>query len=167
MREIYSSLDFNMSKVIRTANWLLLVLTVQAFLMPALPAMAQNVIAVIEQTRGTVEVTRDGSRETVKKGFGLSEKDVVHTADKSAAGLKFSDGALVALGAGTDFALDSYDYDKAADRGSFESSIRRGSLSVRSGRIAKKGRDRMRIRTPATILGVRGTRFMVKVDPDR
>jgi hypothetical protein len=37
---------------------------------------------------------------------------------------------------------------------------------VLSGRIAKTGGDAMRVRTPTSILGVRGTHFMVRVDPD-
>ncbi|WP_416896554.1 MAG: FecR domain-containing protein [Minwuia sp.] len=134
--------------------------------MPAAGASAQDVIAVIQQMKGDVEVARDGERQSVTSGYGLEVSDVIHTGPDSAAGLQFTDGALVALGSETEYALESYEFDAAADRGSFDSSISRGTLSIRSGRIAKKGVDRMRVRTPATILGVRGTRFMVRVDPE-
>lgn len=138
-----------------------------ALVAPVPAAFAADVIAVIEQMKGQVDVERAGDRRTVAKGFGLEVADVVFTGDDAAAGLKFTDGAQVALGAGTRFELESYEYDSAADRGSFESSIARGSLSIRSGRIAKKGRDRMRVRTPTTVLGVRGTYFLVNVDPEQ
>jgi hypothetical protein len=33
-----------------------------------------------------------------------------------------------------------------------------------SGKIAKQSPDAMKVRTPASVLGVRGTEFVVKVD---
>ncbi len=155
-----------MSIVTRISPYVFFLVLAHAFLVPVSAPLAQEVIAVIQQLKGDVSVTRNNERTSVAKGFELIVADTVHTASGAAVGLQFTDGALVALGGDTEYALDSYTYDRAADRGSFDSSIKRGSISVRSGRIAKKGRDRMRVRTPATILGVRGTRFMVRVDPD-
>lgn len=154
-----------MVKVIRLSFVGLFLCMTFAFVAPVPRALAADVIAVIQQMKGKVEVERAGDRREVAQGYGLEVSDVVFTGDEAAAGLKFTDGAEVALGAGTRFVLESYEYDSAEDRGSFESSIARGSLSIRSGRIAKKGRDRMRVRTPTTVLGVRGTYFLVKVDP--
>ncbi len=157
----------NMTKVIQVPFVMLFLVLLVASTGPVSSALAADVIAVIEQLKGKVEVERSGDRRAAGKGFELEVSDTIHTGPKGAAGLKFTDGALVALGAGTEYALTSYEYDQAADRGNFESSIKRGTLSIRSGRIAKKGRDRMRVRTPATIPGVRGTRFMVRVDPEQ
>lgn len=156
-----------MTKVIPVPLLMLFLMLSVAGIVPVTSATAADVIAVIQQMKGKVEVERSGSRQSVAKGFELEVSDTVFTGPDGAAGMAFTDGALVALGAGTEYALTSYQYDKTADRGSFESSIKRGTLAIRSGRIAKKGKDRMRVRTPATILGVRGTRFMVRVDPDQ
>lgn len=156
-----------MTKVIPVPFVTLFLVLLVASIGPVSETRAADVIAVIEQLKGSVEVERSGSRQAADKGFELEVSDTIFTGPKGAAGLKFTDGALVALGSGTEYALVSYEYDQTADRGKFDSSIRRGTLSIRSGRIAKKGRDRMRVRTPATILGVRGTRFMVRVDPDQ
>src|SRR2546429_227904 len=46
--------------------------------------------------------------------------------------------------------------------GAFESSLRRGTLSVVSGKIAKQSPDAMKVKTPSSILGVRGTEFLVR-----
>ena len=46
----------------------------------------------------------------------------------------------------------------------FDASLKKGSLSVISGRIAKQSPDAMTLRTPSAILGVRGTEFVVSVD---
>ena len=43
--------------------------------------------------------------------------------------------------------------------------MRKGTLSVVSGDIAKKTHGAMKVRTPAAILGVSGTHFAVEVNP--
>ena len=45
--------------------------------------------------------------------------------------------------------------------GAFESTLSRGKLAVVSGKIAKHGLDHMKVSTPTSILGVRGTEFLV------
>ncbi len=44
--------------------------------------------------------------------------------------------------------------------------IRRGTLSVASGRIAKKTPESVDFHTPTSVLGVRGTEFVVEVEGD-
>jgi hypothetical protein len=43
--------------------------------------------------------------------------------------------------------------------------MRSGTLSVISGKIAKQSPEAMTVRTPAAILGARGTEFFVQVVP--
>ena len=38
------------------------------------------------------------------------------------------------------------------------------SLTIETGKIAKQSPEAMKVRTPATVLGVRGTEFVVFVD---
>jgi hypothetical protein len=40
--------------------------------------------------------------------------------------------------------------------------LSKGTLAIVSGRIAKQAPDAMRVKTPAAILGVRGTEFVVR-----
>jgi hypothetical protein len=42
--------------------------------------------------------------------------------------------------------------------------MHRGTLSIISGQIAKGHPDAMKVKTPTSVLSVRGTRFLVKVD---
>ena len=49
--------------------------------------------------------------------------------------------------------------------GRFDTSLRHGTLSAVSGKIARQSPDAMKVRTPSTILGVRGTEFVVRAAP--
>lgn len=79
--------------------------------------------------------------------------------------LTFVDNTRFAVGPNSRIALSKFEYDKTKQNGSFVTKVERGSLAVVSGRIAKSGRDAMQVSTPESLLGVRGTRFIVEVRP--
>ncbi|MGH8691899.1 MAG: FecR domain-containing protein, partial [Burkholderiales bacterium] len=60
--------------------------------------------------------------------------------------------------------IDRYSFDSTTHRGEFDTSLRKGTLAVISGKIVKQSPDAMRVRTPTSIMGVRGTEFLVKVE---
>lgn len=131
---------------------------------PASAAEHSDYVALVKRVQGTVEVEREGTRQAVAPGFRLEVADTVHTGPAGAVGITFTDNSLIALGPDSTYSIAEYSFDSTTQDGSFRSRISRGTLSARSGRIAKRGEDRMLVETPATILGVRGTRFLIKVD---
>lgn len=135
-----------------------------AALTPINAVQAAETVAVIERLSGSATIDRSGQDIVAAEGQAIEAQDVVVTDSGGAVGMRFTDGALIALGPDTTFRIQEYRYDKVKDEGAFKGRLSRGTLSARSGRIAKRGRDRMLVETPSTILGVRGTRFMVKVD---
>jgi hypothetical protein len=60
--------------------------------------------------------------------------------------------------------VDHYTFDSTTHAGKFDASLKKGTLAVVSGKIVKQSPGAMRVRTPAAIMGVRGTEFVVQVD---
>jgi hypothetical protein len=58
-------------------------------------------------------------------------------------------------------ALDKFVFDSTTHAGAIDATVKRGTLAVISGKIAKQSPDSVRFRTPNAILGVRGTSFVV------
>jgi hypothetical protein len=77
--------------------------------------------------------------------------------------LSFIDNTRFAVGPNSNVAINQFQYDRTRQKGSFVTQVDRGSLAVVSGKIAKSDRDAMKVRTPNTLLGVRGTKFIVEV----
>jgi len=73
------------------------------------------------------------------------------------------DDSLLSAGPNSILSLDRYDFDPVTNNGRFDAQLKKGSLAVISGRIAKQAPDAMTIRTPSAILGVRGTEFAFSV----
>ena len=139
----------------------LLVATAIAMLATAQPAWAE--IGRIKSHVGEVSIQRGASRFPARPGFVLEQGDIVRTGKTGRVGIAFLDNTRMALGPATRITLNEFAYDRARQTGSFVTSVNRGSLGVVSGNIAKSKRDAMRVRTPTSMLGVRGTKFVVEV----
>ena len=77
-------------------------------------------------------------------------------------GITFADDSLLSIGPNSALVIERFAFDPTTHRGSFETSLRTGTLSAVSGRLTRQSPDAMKVRTPAAILGVRGTEFLVR-----
>ena len=77
-----------------------------------------------------------------------------------------SDNSLLSAGPNSILSLDRYDFDSTTSQGQFDATLQKGSLAVISGRIAKQSPEAMKVRTPSSILGIRGTEFVVSANDD-
>ena len=130
-------------------------------LFAATPAFAE--IARIKQASGTAFVQRNKQQIKAAPGLQLLPGDQLVTGKDGRMSLTFVDNTRFAVGPNSQVAVNEFQYDKTRQKGSFVTQVDRGSLAVVSGKIAKSDRDAMKVRTPNTLLGVRGTKFIVEV----
>src|SRR5438874_10534625 len=121
-------------------------------------------IGQIKVSKGSVTVERAAQSLPGVIGTRLQESDVITTGADGSVGITMSDDSLLSAGPNSTLSLDRFAFDSTTHQGQFDASLRKGSLSVISGRIAKQSPDAMTLRTPTAILGVRGTEFVVSVD---
>ena len=124
-------------------------------------------VGQIKNLRGTVHVERDGQKLAAASGMGVRQSDVLVTGADGAVGVTFLDNSLLSLGPRSTLAIDHYSFNTTTHDGRFDTSLKRGTLAVVSGRIVQRTPEAMRVRTPSAIMGVRGTEFVVKVEPGR
>jgi hypothetical protein len=121
-------------------------------------------IGQIKIARGEVLIERAGQTLPGAVGARLETSDVLRTGADGSVGVVMRDNALLSAGPNSILSLDRFEFDPATSQGQFDASLRKGSLSVISGRIAKQTPGAMTVRTPAAILGVRGTEFVASAD---
>lgn len=127
----------------------------------AQPALAE--IGRIKNVTTGVEVIRDGRAIPARPGLKLEQGDVISTGASGRVGITLADDSRMAMGPNSRITLDEFEYDRRRQTGRSVTSVNRGSLGVTSGNITRTGRDAMRVRTPTSTLGVRGTTFVVEV----
>ena len=119
-------------------------------------------VARVKRISGAAFVEQDGEKSPLKVGDRLPAEAVVITGPKSGAGLTFRDNTRVSLGANGRIALSRYAFEPG--RGSaepeLETNLQSGAAAFVSGRVTKRKPGAMRVRTPAALLGVRGTTFV-------
>lgn len=143
----------------RLGRGLLVVLT---GLWIALPARAD--VGQIKVATGQVSVERKGQSLPGKVGMLLETDDVLRTGADGSVGITMRDNSLLSAGPNSILSLERFEFDPTTQQGRFDAHLRRGTLAVVSGRIAKKTPQAMTVRTPSAVLGVRGTEFVVSVD---
>lgn len=143
-------------------RWLV-ILAAAAF---AAASHAQDV-GQIKNLSGAVHVERDGQKLAATSGMGVRQSDVLVTGTDGTVGVTFLDNSLLSLGPRSTLAIDRFKFDTTTHDGQFDTSLKRGTLAVVSGRIVQRSPEQMRVRTPSAIMGVRGTEFVVKVEEPR
>jgi hypothetical protein len=126
-------------------------------------AMASD-IGQVKVSKGDVSIERGGQTLQAAIGARVQTSDVIKTGGDGSVGITMSDNSLLSAGPNSVVSLDRFAFDASTNQGQFDTSLRKGSLSIVSGRIAKQSPDAMTVRTPSAILGVRGTEFAVSVD---
>ena len=139
----------------------LLLMTLFASVIQPATAFGQDV-GVVKVSKGTTAIERGGQQLTVPVGTKVREGDVVTTGADGSVGITFGDNSLLSIGPDSRLSIDRYAFDSTTHKGQFETSLNRGTLAAVSGKIAKQSPDAMKVRTPAALLGVRGTEFVVR-----
>jgi hypothetical protein len=129
--------------------------------MIASPAWAE--IARVKSSTGAAAIERGASRLPAAPGLQLNPGDRLVTGKDGRISLSFIDNTRFSVGPNSRIAINEFVYDRTRQQGKFLTQVDRGSLGIVSGHIAKSGRDAMKVRTPNSLLGVRGTRFIVEV----
>ena len=120
-------------------------------------------IGKIKTLKGDVQIVRGGKTIKAKPGDELEQADTVQIGPDSSVGIVFDDKTRFSAGPDSSIELTRFRFSATKQtQNAFHSKLKRGTLSIISGRIAKKSPKAMTVRTPATILGVRGTRFLVR-----
>ena len=121
-------------------------------------------IGVIKVASGEVRIERSGQLLVGAVGMRVNELDRVITGKDGAVGLSFSDSSMVSAGPNSSFALDQFKFDPATQEGTFNVGLKKGTLSVIAGKLTQKTPGAMKVQTPAAVLAVRGTEFVVQVE---
>jgi hypothetical protein len=126
------------------------------------PACAAGV-GMVKTSKGTVTVERAGRVVPAPVGTRVEAADIVRTGKDGGVGISFDDQSRMSLGPNSVLAIDRFVFDPTTHAGNFDSTLRKGTLSAISGKLARQSPKAMTVRTRSTILAVRGTEFVVSV----
>ncbi|EGB15798.1 hypothetical protein DND132_2595 [Pseudodesulfovibrio mercurii] len=134
---------------------------------PVRPAGAVDraqVVGTIKTATGEALVERMTEQKPAVVGDPLLEGDTLITGKDATLGVIFRDDTLLSLGPGSRVTIDRFVFDPAHENLDFLTRVNKGTVQFISGRIAKLSPGSMAVETPLSTIGIRGTRFLIKVD---
>ncbi len=117
----------------------------------------------IKVSKGQVNVIRAGSTLKVGVGDRIYATDKVRTGADGSVGITLKDNTLLSAGPNSLISIDKFSFNSSTHAGAMSVGVRRGTLSVATGKIAKQTPESIDFHTPSSILGVRGTEFLIEV----
>jgi hypothetical protein len=130
--------------------------------LPAISQAANERSGVFKNLEGEVSVIRAGKSLPAASGGGLMEGDRVVTGAKGAASLILKDGTVLTVGPNSSVDLTHYIYDTTSQNGSVLVNLIQGTVRMVTGIMGKTNPELIKITTPTSVVGVRGTDFIVE-----
>ena len=87
------------------------------------------------------------------------------TAGPRSAAVTLLDGTVLTIGPDSALDLSQYQFNPTTQEGSVLVNLMRGSLRMVTGLIAKLKPEQVKVTTPTSVIGVRGTDFIVEENP--
>lgn len=136
-----------------------------ALLLAATPGLAAEagVIGSVKLVQGSASVVRPGGPVAAAVGLRLQSGDVLETGADGRLGVILRDDSLLSLGPSSRVAIDRFVFSPVEGRFGLVLRALRGTLAYLSGAIVKLAPESASVITPAATIGVRGTRFAVRV----
>ena len=134
-------------------------------LLVASPALAQTAAPAgrVKLVSGSAFVMHEGRRIPATVGAPVFEQDSLATGADGHIGLTLRDDTRLSIGPQTTIEISRFVYAQSDSQFSFVLKVVRGVVAYVSGRIAKLSPDAVRLETPSAIVGVRGTRLIIRV----
>lgn len=132
----------------------------------AVHAAEPQPVGMVKTSKGLVSIERSGQRQAAPVGAAVFAGDRLRTGEASTVGVTLKDSTLLSTGPNSLLVIDKFEFDQTTHEGALGASLRKGTLAVVSGKLAKQAPESVEFRTPSAILGVRGTEFAVEVAND-
>jgi hypothetical protein len=127
-------------------------------------AVAGETIGVVRSASGDADVTRGEKSIPAAPGLKLMVGDILGTGRDGSLGVILRDDSSLSIGPGSRLVLRSFRFSTSEGTFDLVARITRGTMAYISGQIGKLAPEKARFETPTATIGIRGTRFAVRVE---
>lgn len=125
-----------------------------------------TVVGFIKTAEGEANLTDGQTTAPAQVGMPLHLGSIIKTGSDGQLGAVFKDNTVMSFGPETEVVIDEYLFAPADGALKLSVNMLKGTLHYISGVIAKLKPEAVSVKTPAGIIGVRGTRFLAKAEAE-
>ena len=135
-------------------------------LYPFIVNAADNPVGNVKTLKGQASIIRNRSAIEAKTGAELFQNDSLKTGADGSMSVVFRDDTLISVGPNSELAINEFRFSPAEGKLSFVARLLKGTSAYVSGIIGKLSPQSVRFETPVANIGIRGTKFAVKLEGD-
>jgi len=142
------------------------IVTVLCLLYPFIVNASDTPVGNVKTQKGQASIIRNGTTLEAKTGSDLFLNDSLKTGADSSISVVFRDDTLVSVGSNSELVINEFHFSPADRKFSFVARLLKGTSAYVSGIIGKLSPQSVRFETPVANIGIRGTKFAVKLEGD-
>lgn len=116
-----------------------------------------------KSVQGEVSISQASTQRVAGVEGAVQQADRIVTGRNSSATFMLKDGTVVSVGPNSTLDLAKIQFDPVVQDGSVALSLLQGTIRVVTGWLAKIHPENVQVMTPTSVVGVRGTDFIVEV----
>ncbi len=147
----------------RATRNVVILLAAISVLAKGVPAAGPEIIGTVRSSSGTSTVTRGGHVLPASARTKLLAGDTLTTGSSGSMGVILRDNSTLSLGPESRIVIETFLFSPYDGKFGLLARITRGTMAYLSGLIGKLAPGSARFETPMASIGIRGTRFAVKV----
>jgi hypothetical protein len=166
-------LNTGASSVITMSGWARTIQTLGDHLVAIMILWAVSAVAWSAEGAGTIKtlmgsatVVRDSTVLPVVSGQRVFSGDRIVSGQDSYVGIMLHDDTRLTIGPGSELLIREFEFNPNTYAGNLAVSFLKGTARVVTGLMGKHAPERVRFHTPTATIGIRGTEFVVDLDPE-
>jgi hypothetical protein len=136
------------------------------FIFATSAAASDGSVGTMKMVKGPASIVRGQSVIPAVSNGKVFQGDTLKTGTDGSLGVVFKDDTIISLGPNSELVVDVFLFAPAEGKLAIVTRMLKGTAAYLSGIIAKLSPQSVRFETPVATIGIRGTRFLVKVGED-
>jgi hypothetical protein len=149
-----------------TMKRILGIVTTLFLLYPFFANASDQTVGNIKTLKGKASIIRNSNALAAKIGSELYANDSLKTGADGSLSIVFKDDTLISIGPDSELAINEFHFSPAEGQLSIVTRLLKGTSAYVSGIIGKLSPQSVRFETPVANIGIRGTKFAVKISGD-
>ncbi len=145
-------------------NWIIGILTLVFFLIPPISDALDTPVGSVKTIKGTASIIRQNQMIPAQIGDKILMGDSLKTGPEGSLGMIFKDDTLLSIGPQSEITISEFLFSPAEGKLSIVTRLLKGTAAYLTGIIAKLSPESVRFETPVANIGIRGTKFAVKIE---
>jgi hypothetical protein len=145
-------------------KWIAGVFSLASLFFPIFCNASDVPVGSVNRLKGTASIVRKNQTIPARIGEKIYMMDALKTGRDGSLGVVFKDDTLLSIGPQSEIIISEFLFSPAEGKLSIVTRLLRGSAIYLTGIIGKLSPESVRFETPVANIGIRGTKFAVKIE---